>query len=323
VSELILGVDTSNYRTSLCLVDSDGNIVAEQKQLLSVKQGERGLRQSEAVFQHTMRLQDLAGELCFEGRLAAVAVSTQPRPVEGSYMPVFKVGETWAHGISLFTNVPLFSTSHQEMHIAAGEYSAPERPKNKEFLAFHLSGGTSELLSCKRTAEGYDIKLLGGTLDLHAGQLIDRIGVALGLPFPSGPFLEELANSESREEIRVPTTVKGFSFHLSGAESALLRLIATGEKSPAGIARATEQCIANSLEKTIRHAIEQGHPKEVLIVGGVAANSYIKLRLKQRLEHRAVGCSLYFADPAYSGDNAFGVAMIGLRKWKKANIYEM
>jgi len=317
VKQAILGIDTSNYRTSLCLIDFQGEIIAEKKELLTVKQGERGLQQSEAVFQHIKRLPELAESFYpKEYQIAAVTVSTRPRPVEGSYMPVFKVGESWAKGIAGFLRVPLFETTHQEMHIAAGEYSALKRPFNNKFLAVHLSGGTSEILECTRKPDGYDIQLLGGTLDLHAGQLIDRIGVALGLPFPAGPYLEELGQ-RSGDNFRVPSTVKGYHFHFSGAETQLLKAIQTQLESPVNIARATEQCIANTLEKVIRYAITQQKPKEVLIVGGVAANTYIKQRLTKRLEHPSVGCSLYFADPAYSGDNAFGVARIGLEKWHK------
>ena len=316
MNNVILGVDTSNYRTSLCLVDKNGNIISESKQLLRVKEGKRGLQQSEAVFQHTLNLPELAEHLQWKGaQIVAVTVSTKPRPVENSYMPVFKAGEGFARGIAKFLQVPLFTTSHQEMHIAAGEYSAPRRPQGPRFLAFHLSGGTSELLLCERTNEGYGIELLGGTLDLHAGQLVDRVGVALGLPFPSGGYLEKLAKESAPEGFRAPATVKGYYFHLSGAETQLMGAIRQGINQ-ADIARATEQCIANCLEKVIRYAVEHGHPKDVLIVGGVAANDYIRERLRKRLEHRAVGCTLYFAKPEYSGDNAFGTAMIGWAKWE-------
>lgn len=319
--KVILGIDTSNYRTSLCLIDLNGNIVSEQKRLLTVKEGERGLQQSEAVFQHIQRLPELAEELSMYGfEVIAVAVSTRPRPVEGSYMPVFKVGESWARGISTFLQAPLFSTSHQEMHIAAGEYTANRPLLAKRFLAVHLSGGTSELLLCSCSEEGYDIEKLGGTLDLHAGQLIDRVGVALGLAFPAGPYLEDLAKQPHEDEVRVPSTVKGYDFHFSGAETQLLRIIKEEKFSKSAIARATEQCVVKTLEKVIRNGIDLGHPKEILIVGGVAANAYIKNRLVERLEHPAVGCSLYFADPAYSGDNAFGVARIGLNKLKNTNV---
>jgi N6-L-threonylcarbamoyladenine synthase len=322
VKKVILGIDTSNYRTSLCLVDLEGKIVAEERQLLSIKAGGLGLQQSEAVFQHINRLPKLAQDLKFNNsQVVAVAVSTRPRPAEGSYMPVFKAGESWARGISLFLQVPLIETTHQEMHIAAGEYSADERCQENRFLSVHLSGGTSELLLCTRTEDGYSIECLGGTRDLHAGQLIDRIGVALGLPFPAGPYLEELAREiqPTDDAWRVPSTTRGFDFHFSGAETQLLQAIKNSAFRPAVIARAVEQCIANTLDKVIRYAVEQGYPKEVLIVGGVAANTYIKDRLNKRLMHPAVGCRLYYADPHFSGDNAYGVAIIGLKKWNKTN----
>ena len=321
--QVILGVDTSNYRTSLCLINMEGKVVSEQRRLLTVKPGERGLQQSEAVFQHIQRLPELADQLEWEGyQVIAVAASTKPRPVEDSYMPVFKVGESWARGIATFRQVPFYKTSHQEMHIAAGEHSSTTRPIQSSFLSVHLSGGTSELLACHRTEEGYRIEKLGGTLDLHAGQLIDRVGVALGLPFPSGVYLEELAKQPHEDQFQVPSTMKGYDFHLSGAETQLLKHISEKRYSPSAIARATEQCIAKSLEKMVRHAVQQGHPKEVLIVGGVAANQYIKNRLRERLEHPAVGCRLYFAQPEYSGDNAFGVACIGLKKWQLLTKFE-
>lgn len=320
MNKVILGVDTSNYRTSLCLMDVDGNVVAEERMLLTVKPGERGLQQSEALFQHIQRLPQLAEKMAWAGyQVAAVIASTRPRPVDGSYMPVFTAGESWARGIAAFLRVPFYCTSHQEMHIAAGEFSVPLRPVHRHFLAFHLSGGTSELLSCERTDDGYKIEILGGTLDLHAGQLVDRVGVAMGLPFPSGSYLEELANQAHDDELRVPATGKGYHFHLSGAETQLLRAIADKTHSRPAIAIATELCIAKSLEKVIRYAVQQGYPKEVLIVGGVAANARIKARLIERLQHPAVGCSLFFADPYYSGDNAFGVSRIGLQLWLNTN----
>ncbi|MGO0060877.1 Kae1-like domain-containing protein [Brevibacillus fluminis] len=311
--QVLLGIDTSNYRTSLCLVGEDGEIVAEAKRLLKVKAGERGLQQSEAVFQHVMNLPELSEQLGLsDQQLIGICVSSRPRSVEGSYMPVFKVGEGLGKSLAIFHNVPIYMTSHQEGHIAAGEYTSDERPTQERFLAVHLSGGTSELLDCTRTATGYQIDKLGGTVDLHAGQLVDRIGVALGLPFPAGPSLEQVAR-QAEGTFRVPSTVNGFTFHFSGAEAALLRAIEQGDVAHAEIARATEQCVANTLEKVLRTAVEEGYPREILIVGGVAANQYVRERLIKRLEHPSVKAKLFFCDPVYSGDNAYGVAQIG---WK-------
>lgn len=319
MTKVLLGIDTSNYRTSLCLAKEDGRIVAEAKRLLKVKEGKRGLQQSEAVFQHVMNLPELSEQLKWnEHEIIAVCVSEKPRPVDQSYMPVFKVGEGLAKSLSTYLRIPLHLTTHQEGHIAAGEYTADEQPKADRFTAVHLSGGTSELLLCKRHAAGYAIEKVGGTIDLHAGQLVDRIGVALGLPFPAGPQLEQLAK-QSTGEFRVSSAVEGLHFSFSGPEASLLRAVEAGQVQPADIARATEQCIANTLEKALRNAVEQGMPREILIVGGVAANQYMRERLIKRLEHPAVKAKLYFCDPAYSGDNAYGVAMLGWMK-QKTNI---
>lgn len=316
MTKVLLGIDTSNYRTSLCLAREDGRIVAEAKRLLKVKEGKRGLQQSEAVFQHVMNLPELSEQLRWEEHeIVAVCVSEKPRPVDQSYMPVFKVGEGLAKSLSIYLKVPLYLTTHQEGHIAAGEYTAQERPAQDRFLAVHLSGGTSEILLCKRQASGYAIEKVGGTIDLHAGQLVDRIGVAMGMSFPAGPQIEELAK-QAEGEFRVSSSVEGLTFSFSGPEASLLRAIEAGNTSQAQIARATEQCIANTLEKALRNAIEKGLPRDILIVGGVAANQYMRERLIKRLEHPAVKAKLYFCDPVYSGDNAYGVAMLGWMKQK-------
>ncbi|MGC5324421.1 O-sialoglycoprotein endopeptidase [Brevibacillus sp. SYSU BS000544] len=323
MQKVLLGIDTSNYRTSLCLATEDGQIVAEAKRLLRVKEGKRGLQQSEAVFQHVMNLPELSDELSLtDWDIVAVCASAKPRPVEKSYMPVFKVGEGLARSLSVFLKVPHYITSHQEGHIAAGEFTSEVKPASDQFLAVHLSGGTSEILSCVRTRTGYQIEKIGGTIDLHAGQLVDRIGVALGLAFPAGPYLEKLAEDAADSTFAVSSSVNGLQFSFSGPEAALLRAIDQQTASPAEIARATEQCIANTLEKSLRAAIESGHSKEILIVGGVAANKYIRERLIKRLEHRAVQAKLTFCDPVYSGDNAYGVAMLGWAQHKIRTINE-
>jgi N6-L-threonylcarbamoyladenine synthase len=322
MKKVLLGIDTSNYRTSLCLVGEDGQIVAEAKRLLQVKEGKRGLQQSEAVFQHVMNLPELSEQLSlFDWQVAAVCASGKPRPADRSYMPVFKVGEGLAKSLAVFLQVPCYLTTHQEGHIAAGEHTAKARPEQNRFLAVHLSGGTSEILVCTRHEAGYAIEKIGGTVDLHAGQLIDRVGVALGLPFPAGPALEQLAK-QAEGSFRVPSAVDGLAFSLSGPEASLSRTIKQGEVPAPEIARAAEQCIANTLEKALRNALEAGFPKEILIVGGVAANQYIRERLVKRLEHPAVNGKLYFCDPVYSGDNAYGVAMLGWAQHKNRTISE-
>lgn len=311
--KVFLGIDTSNYMTSICLIDENREIIHEGRRLLQVTNGERGLQQSEAIFQHTKNLPLLFKEAdtLSNFNIAAIAVSKSPRPREDSYMPVFLSGVSVSESIAAIFKKPLYYTTHQEGHIAAGIYSIANRPKSDRFLVVHLSGGTSEILNVEAEKAGYHIEKIGGTLDLHAGQLIDRIGVQLGFPFPAGKYLEELANESSGNFNRLVASMKELSFHFSGAEAEAKRRIEKGE-SKEDIARAIENVIAVTIEKTLKMAITLGYPKDILIVGGVAQNLYIQDYLKESLEHISKGGTLYFAAKGYSSDNAFGVANIGL-----------
>lgn len=315
-----LGIDTSCYTTSLAVVDGEGNLLSEARKILSVPQGGRGLSQHEAVFQHIGNLPQLLQAVVNGNNPASiqgVAASTRPRPIEGSYMPVFRVAETYGKSMASVLGVPFVSTSHQEGHLAAGIWSAGG-PQEKEFLAVHLSGGTTELLLVvrrearnNRQGTGFDITILGGARDLHAGQFIDRVGVSLGLPFPAGPRLEALAALGGNTGITIPSSVKNYDISFSGPEAAAARLVAQ-KADPAGIARAVEKCIAGSLEKVLSKAVPDTGIWDVLIVGGVSANSYIRERLSERLHHKVVGARLHFAGPGLSSDNAVGIALIGM-----------
>ncbi len=207
-----LGIDTSNYTTSAA-VSRDGRITFFRKKLLDVGNGERGLRQSDALFQHVTRLPEILEGISADGTPDAVGVSTKPRDAEGSYMPCFLAGVSAASSAASALGVPLYGFSHQRGHIAAALYSAGrEDLLNGRFLAFHLSGGTHELLLC----DNGDIKITGKTLDISAGQLIDRVGVATGLGFPCGAEMEKLSAGVLPE---VRPVLKGGDCNLSGFEN--------------------------------------------------------------------------------------------------------
>lgn len=327
---LFLGVDTSCYMTSVAVVDQDERLVVARRQGLTVGAGNLGLRQSEAVFQHVRNL-----PLCLDGlaeclrpaesgAIAAVAASTRPRNTTGSYMPVFAAGESFGRSVAGLLGVPFISSDHQSGHLLAGAWSAGLTPAG-ETLAVHLSGGTTEFLRLRwldsgRPGAAVEVQLLGGTTDLAAGQFVDRAGVALGLPFPAGPHLERLAVAGSEQVEgdgagalqRIPSSVNGYSVSFSGPAAAAERLIGHGAP-PAVVARSVFGCVANTLEKVLRHAVTDTGVRKILIVGGVAANSLIRRRLRDRLQHRAVGAEVFFAAPEYSGDNAVGVALAATR----------
>lgn len=300
---MFLGIDTSNYTTSVYSVTSD-NIIGRRK-ILEVKQGERGLRQSDGVFQHMKNFPVLFGELCAEintSEICAVGVSTRPRSIEGSYMPVFLAGKGYAEAIACALRVPLYEYSHQEGHIMAGirscgDYSLLEG----EFISVHISGGTTEILKTGYNGKGFDSVIIGGTKDISAGQFIDRVGVAMGLSFPAGVQLEKLALTADKRT-SLPVKTDGTWMNLSGVETKALRLLENTEIDRAELAMGVLYEIKRALTKTITAALKETGLNRVLIAGGVASNSIIREGLL------GMPYDVKFASKEFSSDNAMGIA---------------
>ena len=305
-NNLYLGIDTSNYTTSAALCDETGTLVKSVKRPLPVKEGECGLRQSDALFAHVVNLPDVMREIqanLSDRRLCAVGFSARPRDVEGSYMPCFAAGAAAAATPSAAAGLPLYDFSHQSGHIMAAVYSSGRTDYLKgDFAAFHISGGTSELLYVTPKRDGFDIKLLGGTLDLHAGQVIDRVGVLLGLSFPCGPALETLALQYTGERLKTKTCVFGYNYNLSGLENLAGRIFRdSGDKGKT--AAYVIDFISDTIEKVTEHLLREYPDLPVLYAGGVMSNSIIKEKLSGKF-------SAAFAEPEFSSDNAYGTALL-------------
>ncbi|MEA4870325.1 MAG: O-sialoglycoprotein endopeptidase [Christensenella sp.] len=304
---LSIGVDTSNYTTSISCVSTEG-IVFERRTVLSVPLGERGLRQSDAVFQHVRNLPPLMSALLEQidrSEVSAVGVSAKPARSEESYMPVFLAGKLAATAIASSLNVPLYETTHQAGHVRAAMLGQERAIDESPFLAMHLSGGTTDLLSVKQE-DGLlgDIERIGGCGDLHAGQFVDRVGVALGLPFPSGIHLEALARRAIKREIKLPSSVHGLNCSFSGQESHCQRLVASGTEKEE-IAFAVYDCMARTFAKMLTNAFERTGCKMVLLSGGVSGSTLLKELLQKRMDAK-----LLFAGSGLSADNAVGVALL-------------
>lgn len=311
---LFLGIDTSNYTTSTALFDDESGVMLQQKKLLPVKDGQLGLRQSDAVFHHTQQLSKLISELVNgvdASKISAVGVSTRPRPVEVSYMPCFTVGMSVAQSISSILKVPMFEFSHQEGHISSALFSACALDLfEKSFLAFHISGGTTEVVLAKGRGCGFSLDMVGKSLDLHAGQAVDRVGLMLGLNFPCGAELEKLA-LKCTDKLKVKPTVKGFDCCLSGVENQCKKLIDVG-KNKEYVALYCIKYIEEALSVMTYRLLENYGSMPVIFAGGVMSNSIIKNSLTKK--YNAI-----FAKPEFSTDNAAGIAYLAYRKFK--NVY--
>ena len=369
-----LGIDTSCYTTSVAIMDEAGALLGEARQILSVRPGRCGLQQSEMVFQHTRNLprlmeeavgqvigcvktgagsaangvavaeeastagpSGLAGLVAVGYELAAIGVSGYPRPLEGSYMPAFLAGLSVARSVAAVTGAQLEVISHQENHLEAGLWSAGG-PDVDRFLLLHASGGTTDVLLAERQQNGrYRITEVGGSMDLHAGQFVDRIGVALGLQFPTGPALEALAEkalartaevSASVSEqsvasvseagagaapmVELPVSVRKLQVSLSGPCTAALRKLEAGAE-PAALALGVEHALAETFARVFRNGAQEYRVRDVLLVGGVGSNNYIRQHVERKLAKLRYPVRLWVPEGRFSCDNATGCAAFARR----------
>ena len=374
-----LGIDTSCYTTSVAIMDEAGALLGEARQILSVRPGRCGLQQSEMVFQHTRNLprlmeeavgqvigcvktgagsvangvaveedgtanaSGLAGLASAGYELAAIGVSGYPRPLENSYMPAFLAGLSVARSLAAVTGARLEIISHQENHLEAGLWSAGG-PAVDRFLLLHASGGTTDVLLAERQQNGrYRITEVGGSMDLHAGQFVDRIGVALGLQFPTGPALEALAKqalersalvdaeanavaSEAVSEpsiasgieagavpmVELPVSVRKLQVSLSGPCTAALRKLEAGAE-PAALALGVEHALAETFARVLRNGAQEYRVRDVLLVGGVGSNNYIRQHVERKLAKLRYPVRLWVPEGRFSCDNATGCAAFARR----------
>ena len=297
--KVYLGIDTSCYTTSLCLLDEQAAVLADERRILTVPEGKRGLSQSEMVYQHVRNLPELTEKIASYvagNTVCAVAVTDKPRRRDDSYMPAFLSGLGCARSVAAMLNVPLYRLSHQENHLLAAWRAVGKVPK-EPYCALHLSGGTT---------------------DISAGQFIDRVGVALGLPFPAGKYVDSQSLAALGESKGFPVWHRGGSISFSGRESQVQRLIAAGEKSCEVICAQTMHTVLNGILELLDAALAGNEYKTVVAVGGVMENNFLRTSVEAAMRRRRI--EFIPAPQGFSADNASGAAFKALREHHKAGI---
>ena len=305
--DICFGIDTSNYTTSVAL--HTNTTVLHRRRLLPVAAGERGLRQSDAVFHHTKQLPELVEQLFAQtdARPDMVAVSDRPTEEDGSYMPCFLAGVGLARSVASLLSAPLYTFTHQQGHVAAALYGADQLDwVHRRFLAFHVSGGTTDALLVEPDAESViRCRKVAGSLDLKAGQLIDRIGVMMGLSFPAGAEMDKLCLQIGGLDKARPS-IDGVNCHLSGAENQCRNLFEKGA-APQEVARYAFSMITETLSAMTERLFREYGEMPLLYAGGVMSSRFISAELKKRF-----GGS--FAPAEFSADNAVGISVLGSMK---------
>lgn len=308
-TKIILGIDTSCYTTSIAAINLNGEIIYQNKIMLNVKKGQRGLRQSDGIYQHMNNIGAIFENFPKEFELLGICASTRPRSQENSYMPVFNFGYNWAKSISDMKKTPLYTTSHQDGHIEAARYDT--KIESSRFIVVHMSGGTTEIL----LVQDGGIKIIGGTKDISAGQLIDRIGVKFGDSFPAGKYVDERAlGCSDIKPLKFKTSVQGSWMNISGIESQSYRLIDENSHDPESICLAAMESLSISISKALVHSSKEHGFCDVLFTGGVSSSGYLKKSIKSRLQKENI--ATYWPKSEFAKDNAAGCAIIGFEKYK-------
>lgn len=316
MSKLFLGIDTSCYTTSLCLMDENLCILSDERMILKVKEGSKGLRQNEMIFQHINNLSELYDQIARSydvKQVSAVAVTNKPRNVVGSYMPAFLSGVNFAKTISITLGVPLYFLSHQEAHVY-GSFLGSGLNLDLKSISIHMSGGTTEILRTSYNDHEIDCEIIGGTLDISFGQLIDRIGVHRGLSFPAGNLMNQYAVYSNIKSPKVKTD--GY-FNLSGLENFYKKMdhIKDGE---------LYYSLFNTVGVVLLDSIVALQSKyglnNIILAGGVASNTIIKEILVNNLSNQDIIC--HVPDPKFCSDSGIGASYYALLK-DSQNIFEV
>ena len=309
-TKVVIGIDTSNYTTSCAVCNMDGVVLENYKELLPVKEGERGLRQSDAVFAHVKNFQIISSrikEKHADYEIVSVGYSAYPRDEKGSYMPCFLVGQALGDMISALYGIPSYKFSHQSGHIQAALYSA-KLSVCEPFVAFHVSGGTTEIVLATPNEAGFDVTLLGGSVDLHAGQAIDRIGVQMGMSFPCGKYIERLAKENSMKIPSFKVCVNGMECNLSGLENLALSLYKDTNDTKL-VSAFTLEFLSKTLIKLTENVRARYKDVKIVYAGGVMSNKIIQGNIARYFN------DVYFAEPEFSADNACGIALLTYKKY--------
>lgn len=219
-------------------------------------------------------------------------------------MPCFMVGYSHAKLLADLLNVPLVEVSHQQGHVAASLWSAGHMELMDEaHLAWHLSGGTTELLLVEPEGKNVKCTRIGGTSDISAGQLIDRTGQLLQLPFPSGKHLDALSVDAAENEV-FKVKCADMVFSLSGVQNKVQQFHER-HQNPAETAAYALRCVGQAVFQASKQAQKAYPGLRIVFSGGVASNSMLR-KIIAPLDP-------VFCQPQYSTDNAMGVAVLAHR----------
>ena len=312
----ILAIETSCDETSAAIVEGGRKILSSVIMTqIAIHQKFGGVVPEIASRKHIEWVFPVIDQALNEAQISveeldAIAVTSGPGLV-GALL----VGVAAAKGLAFASNLPLIGVHHLEGHIAAAWLSKEDL--EPPFLSLVVSGGHTSLVDVK----GYNqFSLLGQTIDDAAGEAFDKVARLLNLPYPGGPHVEKLALSGDEKAFNFPRALSGdeYNFSFSGLKSAVINTIHKANQknltlNSADIAASFQAAVGDVLVEKTLNALKETKRKQLALVGGVAANHYLRLRLAEAV-HK-IGVKMIVPPLELCTDNAAMIASRAYYQW--------
>lgn len=304
VNGAVLGIESTAHTLSFGMVDMEGKLSSSFSNLFRPKEG--GIHPREAADHHCQKASELlenimSTEFYKTNKIEAVAFSQGP-----GLGPCLRVGASIARTLSEIWNVPLIGVNHCVAHIEIGK----NQTGCKDPVLLYVSGGNTQVIASSRNK----YRVMGETLDIGIGNMLDKFARTQGIPFPGGPEIEVLANKFALNNdinsnfINLPYGVQGMDIGFSGMLTAAERKIDDGNSLESICWSLQEHAFASCIEVAERAMAHTGK-NELLLGGGVACNSRIREMAEIMCKER--GAKAFWPEKRFCIDNGTMIAELG------------
>ena len=303
-NSVIMAIESSCDETACAIVKGGrevlANVVASQ---IKIHEAYGGVIPEIAAREHLEAINVVIDEAFKQANLKGDDITAFAGTVGPGLVGCLLVGLNAAKSLALAYDKPFIGVNHLNAHLAANFIDTELEPP---FIALLVSGGHTQIIKASSYS---DLEIIGETIDDAVGEAYDKVARLIGLPYPGGPKLDKLAQKGNPHAFKLPEAkVGGYDFSFSGLKTAVLRLVKSfdGKEMPVNdICASFQECVSSTLFKKVKRALEETGYKQVVLAGGVAANSEIR---KKIFSLKDEGYSVYAPIMKYCTDNASMVA---------------
>ncbi len=311
----ILGIETSCDETGIAIYDGKDGVVADLLySQIDLHREYGGVVPELASRDHIRRTLPMINEALTLSQSAPCDIDAIAYTAGPGLIGALLVGASVAKSLALAWGIPSLGIHHMEGHLLASLMT--QDPPDYPFVALLVSGGHTQLMAC---FEPHQYELLGESQDDAAGEAFDKVAKMLGLPYPGGPSIAELARSGDVKRFKFPrpmTNKPGLNFSFSGLKTFTLNtldgLSPVTDQDRADVAAAFQDAVVDTIRIKCRRALEETGLRSLVIAGGVSAN--IHLRQTLALESASKGFNVFYPEQKLCTDNGAMIAYAGYLK---------